>query len=155
MVPLLPPKQAINKSREDMERINKDIIRSSVDLLGKKYEQVEEDYDLPPGGHDDEGGEDYDLPPVSHRQMSYDKELQEDYDEPSHAFNYSQNTPESSYFSTPRKEYDEDYEEDDGETFETPNQTGKLQRTPIPAVRLQAASCSYDDYDQPNVSHTS
>ena len=41
-----------------------------------------------------------------------------------------------SYFSTPRKEYEEDYEEDDGETFETPNQTGNLQRTPIPGIRF-------------------
>merc|ERR1740128_805238 len=114
LVPLLPPKQAINKSSQDMDKITKDIIRSSVDLLDKSFDP--EDYDLPAGVKEVET-EDYDDPPLSHLQMSYE---QEDYDEPNHSYTSHQS---DRYYCTPRKEYEEDYEDDDNDTFLSPAST--------------------------------
>jgi len=61
--PFLPPKQAIGKSKEDLERINKELLRSSS--MGSHSPITEEprtdqDYDFPT--NDDNYQEDYDEP---------------------------------------------------------------------------------------------
>lgn len=152
IVPLLPPKQAINKSREDVERINKDIMRSSMDLMGKKFDEMDQDYDLPVGKEDEahDQGEDYDDPPLSHiQQLSSDD--REDYDEPSHSFNNSRTTLNSSrYYNTPRKEYDEDFE--DEQTFQTPNNANTVHA--VPAVYIGEENGNFlsnEDYDKPQM----
>jgi len=89
--PGIPPKQKINKSREDMVRINKEILRVSskninqgqAEYLSKHTTDEEDiDYDFPtnPGDNDDE--EEYDEPcpllpqPDLHEQLDYDDPVQ-------------------------------------------------------------------------------
>ncbi|XP_023329447.1 uncharacterized protein LOC111702106 isoform X1 [Eurytemora carolleeae] len=140
--PLLPPKQAVGKSREDIDRITKEILRSSVLPTITKLEEVDEDYDLPvPGAGlrvDEKDAknedEDYDEPPVSFSQ--------EDYDEPTHSFQENNTSAGSRYYFTPRKEYAEDYEEEIQPNPPALRPNPELKRTP-----------SYQDYDEPTISH--
>jgi len=160
LVPLLPPKQAINKSSQDMDKITKDIIRSSVDLLDKSFDP--EDYDLPAGVKEVET-EDYDDPPLSHLQVSYE---QEDYDEPNHSFTSHQS---DRYYYTPRKEYDEDYEDDDDDAFLSPASTQEANANASSNNNLASnengnqmvhrrtleenGNYLQDDYDEPQIRH--
>merc|ERR1712106_1023912 len=63
--PFLPPKQTINKSKEDVARINKEILRKSSQIInGHTSEtngEVDIDYDFPTRPVDDEDDE-YDEP---------------------------------------------------------------------------------------------
>jgi len=90
--PGIPPKQKINKSREDMARINKEILRASSQNMNMgqagrdKYltqparEGVDIDYDFPtnPGDEDEEYDEPVPLVPQhdAHEQLDYDDPVQ-------------------------------------------------------------------------------
>lgn len=61
--PFLPPKQAIGRSKEDLERINRDILRASSHPAPPVISEevcTDQDYDFP--ACDESDGEDYDLP---------------------------------------------------------------------------------------------
>jgi len=83
--PFLPPKQTINKSKEDVARINKEILRKSSQIInGHTSEtngEADIDYDFPTRPVDDEDDE-YDEPcPVllqsdHHEQLDYDDPVQ-------------------------------------------------------------------------------
>jgi len=86
--PFLPPKQTINKSKEDVDRINKEILRKSSQTVngqvqGQHTSQInggeDIDYDFParPG---DDGEEEYDEPCPVHVQVDDHEQL--DYDDP-------------------------------------------------------------------------
>ena len=98
LTPLLPPKQMINKSREDVNKINKDIMRKSSQQIfikglnppkKKVYQFVcftistilkffqddtDIDYDFPSNNKDDHEYEEYDEP----QPMAVDKAEEED-----------------------------------------------------------------------------
>jgi len=89
--PFLPPKQTINKSKEDVTRINKEILRKSSQIMNGQPGQGNQDiqtkggedvdYDFPTGSDDGEDDE-YDEPcPVllqsdHHEQLDYDDPVQ-------------------------------------------------------------------------------
>jgi len=89
--PFLPPKQTINKSKEDVARINKEILRVSSQNMNRQSNpdnhlmelnnEVDIDYDFPTGPGD-EDDEEYDEPcPVLpqqdlHEQLDYDDPVQ-------------------------------------------------------------------------------
>jgi len=89
--PFLPPKQTINKSKEDVTRINKEILRKSSQIMnghaGQGNQDIQTkfgedvDYDFPTGSGEDEDDE-YDEPcPVllksdHHEQLDYDDPVQ-------------------------------------------------------------------------------
>jgi len=84
--PFLPPKQTINKSKEDVDRINKEILRKSSQVQGQHTSQInggeDIDYDFParPG---EDGEEEYDEPCPVHVQVDdHDDHEQLDYDDP-------------------------------------------------------------------------
>lgn len=89
--PGIPPKQKINKSREDMVRIDKEILRVSsknitlgqAGYLSKNTKDGEDvDYDFPTNPGDDNDDEEYDEPcpllpqPDLHEQLDYDDPVQ-------------------------------------------------------------------------------
>merc|ERR1719154_709764 len=88
--PFLPPKQTINKSKEDVTRINKEILRKSSQIMNgqplqennitQKGGKEDADYDFPTPGDDED--DEYDEPcPVflqtdHHEQLDYDDPVQ-------------------------------------------------------------------------------
>merc|ERR1719244_430727 len=82
--PFLPPKQKINKSKEDVDKINQEILNQSSSPLPNGNHMQEDRHSNLPEGTDI----DYDVPP-SPDQLDYDEPgpvipevCQEDYDEP-------------------------------------------------------------------------
>eukprot|EP00088_Acartia_fossae_P021818 TRINITY_DN23181_c0_g1_i1.p1 TRINITY_DN23181_c0_g1~~TRINITY_DN23181_c0_g1_i1.p1 ORF type:complete len:142 (+),score=38.08 TRINITY_DN23181_c0_g1_i1:394-819(+) len=75
IVPLLPSKQKINKSKEDVRRLDKELLRSSMTALSGRIQKIDEDYDFPNPTEEEDDHElmDYDEPSVSFHQFSLDE----------------------------------------------------------------------------------